>query len=273
MFFPEDHGRVAPEDLCDILGVVLARDGEDNTAGVEGQERPLKIYKGIAGIIRSERDAARTEFAYDTAPERVIEVEYDALFRPAACGTKISNPFFRDRCHEFIGKWDIECIYPPQIERVICSDAVYKAVSVKYDYVWEAFRELLDPLIIFFYQIKKRILSKKVPVCALVGDDEAVYDHGTADGARVSFDVGKDIAKMFLFVKLRILKWIDVKENECDVRIARVYFAAVILEIKIILLVRCAVDIGVDVVLHADARENVPEDAVGEIRYYIYFDR
>jgi len=69
------------EHLVDIGRVVLAGDSEQHAALVEGAERLLECLVGIAGINRVQSDAVDSVLADDPTPERIIEIEYDALFR------------------------------------------------------------------------------------------------------------------------------------------------------------------------------------------------
>ena len=60
-------------------GIVLAADGEEDAAITEAEGRALELLEGPPGVLVPELDARDAVVADDAAPQRVVEIEHEAL--------------------------------------------------------------------------------------------------------------------------------------------------------------------------------------------------
>src|SRR5262249_13473387 len=79
VFEPQNHVRVLVEDFFDVLSVVLAVDREEDTSPPELPHLTLKIAVDVARVGAPETDAGDHLLSDDPAPERVGQVEDQAL--------------------------------------------------------------------------------------------------------------------------------------------------------------------------------------------------
>ena len=75
----QHHVRMLVDDEKRIGLVVLAVDGEQDAAVIELEQLPLEIAIAIAGIRMTQRNAANAILADDATPQRIVEIEHDAL--------------------------------------------------------------------------------------------------------------------------------------------------------------------------------------------------
>src|SRR5450755_1639226 len=67
------------EYLVDVAWIVLAAECDDQSTLLIVENSPLKVHVGVAGILRSQRDAVDTVFSYDATPQGIVCVEDNNL--------------------------------------------------------------------------------------------------------------------------------------------------------------------------------------------------
>src|SRR5262250_2661375 len=71
--------RMLLKYLVQITWIVLAAEGEKETALLVREQPALEIYIGIAGIFRSQGDTVQAILADNATPEGVVSVKHDHL--------------------------------------------------------------------------------------------------------------------------------------------------------------------------------------------------
>src|SRR3954447_26613074 len=79
----QHHAAMIGEYLIDIGGGVLAGERQQDAAVVQGAQKLLESAESATRIDRVELDAVDAVLANDAAPQRVIEVNHEALLGAA----------------------------------------------------------------------------------------------------------------------------------------------------------------------------------------------
>ena len=75
----DQHLGMIRERIVHDGSVVLAADREEDAPITKAEGRSLELLEGLAGVVVAEVDAGRAVVADDAAPQRVVEVEHEAL--------------------------------------------------------------------------------------------------------------------------------------------------------------------------------------------------
>ena len=110
MLWLDEHKRIFFEYLVHICFVVSTIDRENNAAIKKLQKRPLEFTVRVARIFMSEGNTEGPRLTNNPAPERIVEVEHQALADDTASRSYKREPLLGNKQEEFVAEWLAECV-------------------------------------------------------------------------------------------------------------------------------------------------------------------